>query len=415
MQPSETNPQNDDQVEDKFYGLLAEYDSPGALVHAAEAVRDAGYSKWDSFSPFPIHGIDPAMGIQPTILPILVFAAGMTGTALAILMQWYMNAWSWHWVAAGKPYFSLPQQIPIAFELTVLLAGITTFWSIWLLNKLPQVWHPLFKKDLFLKVTTNGYFIAIETDDPKFDRAETERLLREAGATAIEECHYPTSPAMRRVPKPIMGFILLSAVLALVPFAFIAKWRASTSPDPHYHIIPDMDFQTYQRAQTESDIFPDGRASRRPPDGTVARGELKADEWFYHGIKDGQWAQEFPPQVEISDHTMKRGRERFTIYCTPCHGQGAEGNGMIHQRALKVGATATGWVQPSNLTQPQYAQMPVGQIFNTISNGIRTMPAYHSQIPEKDRWAIIMYVRAIQRSRNATIDDVPPDRRPNLH
>src|SRR5690606_27450168 len=294
------------RTEEKFYGLLAEFDSPGALVEAAAHVRDAGYRKWDCHSPFPIHGIDPAMGIRPTILPVIVFGAGMTGTALALLMQWWMNAWEWQWIVSGKPFNSLPQQIPIAFELTVLLAGVTTFMGLWALNKLPQAWHPLFKKDRFYKVSDDGFFLAVESDDPRFDRAETERLLREAGATAIEEVRYVTSPEMRRVPRPIMAFIVVTAVLALVPFAFIAKWRNSHSDKPHYHIVPNMDFQEFSGAQAPNDVFPDGRASRAPVEGTVAHGELKADDHFYRGIADGQFARSFPSQVEISKDTMDR-------------------------------------------------------------------------------------------------------------
>src|SRR5687767_15284498 len=106
MDTSESKP---DAPEEVFFGLVAEYESPGALIRAAEQVRDAGFRKWDCHSPFPVHGIDPAMGIRPTILPILVFGAGITGTALALLMQWWMNAIDWQWVASGKPYNSVPQ------------------------------------------------------------------------------------------------------------------------------------------------------------------------------------------------------------------------------------------------------------------------------------------------------------------
>jgi mono/diheme cytochrome c family protein len=358
------------------------------------------------------------MGIRPTILPVLVFAGGMAGTALAILMQWWMNAWDWQWIASGKPYFSLPQQIPIAFEVTVLLAGFTTFFGMWGLNKLPQVWHPLFKKDRFLRSTTDGFFISVETKDPRFDRAATERLLREAGATEVEEVRYTTTVEERTVPRPILGFILLTSVLALVPFAFIAKWRTSHSEKPHFYIVPDMDFQEARGAQTESDVFADDRASRTGPAGTVARGELKEDEHFYRGLTDGNWATSFPQQVELSERTMRRGEDRFTIYCTPCHGQTAAGNGMIHMRALAVGAAATGWVQPTNLVdvaaQQNPTRQPHGQLFNSISNGIRTMPAYKAQISEADRWAIVMYLRALQRSRNALVEDVPPAMRPAI-
>ncbi|HKE17278.1 MAG TPA: quinol:electron acceptor oxidoreductase subunit ActD [Kofleriaceae bacterium] len=401
-----------------FYGLLAEYDSPGALLQAAEQVRDAGYEKWDCHAPYPVHGLDPAMGIRSTILPVLVFAGGITGTATAILMQWWMNARAWQWVASGKPYFSVAQQIPIAFELTVLFSAFTAFWGMWFLNKLPQVWHPLFRKKRFLKASSNGFFISVESQDPSFRRADTEKLLREAGAVAVEEVSYTTSPEQRNVPRPLLGFILLTTVLALVPFAFIAKYRTTHSDKPHFYIVGDMDFQQKRRPQSESDVFADSRADRVGVAGTVARGELKEDDHFYRGLVDGEWATTFPPQLEISERRMREGEERFQIYCTPCHGQAAAGNGMIHQRAMAVGAGATGWVQPLNLVdttaQLNVVRQPHGQIFNTISNGIRTMPGYKSQIPEMDRWKIVLYLRAIQRSRNASIEDVPPSKRPAL-
>ena len=408
-----------DRPEEVFYGLVAEYDTPGALVQACTQVRDAGFRRWDAHSPFPIHGIDPAMGIRPTILPVLVFGGAITGTGLALLMQWWMNAWAWQWVVAGKPYNSLPQQIPIAFEVTVLLAGFTTFFGLWGLNKLPQAWHPLFKKDSFRKATTNGYFISVESADPKFDRAATEQLLRDAGATGIEEVRYVTSASMRKTPRPVMAFIIMSSVLAIVPFAFIAKWRSQHSDKPHIHVIPDMDFQAYRGAQTDSPLFDDHRASRQPVEGTVARDELRTDPHFFRGLEGEAWATHFPPQLEISQASIERGRDRFTIYCTPCHGEAAEGNGMVNVRAQAVGAGATGWVQPTNLVDAavpdkSITRQPHGQIFNTISNGIRTMPAYGSQIPELDRWKIVLYLRALQRAKNATIDDVPQDKRPAI-
>ncbi len=183
-----------------FYGLVAEYDSPGALIQAAEQVRDAGYEKWDSpHARIPLHGIDPAMGIRSTILPVLVFVGGMTGTALAILMQWWMNAKTWQWVVSGKPYFSLAQQIPIAFELTVLLAGFTTFFGMWALNKLPQVWHPLFKKDRFLKATTNGFFISRREPGPAL------RSRRDREAPARGGRHGDRGGALRHQPEAARG------------------------------------------------------------------------------------------------------------------------------------------------------------------------------------------------------------------
>lgn len=401
-----------DKVTDKLYGLLAEYESPGALIEAAKQVRKAGYTKFDCHSPFPVHGIDPAMGIKPTVLPMFTFAAGLAGCGLAILMQTWMNNWTYPWNIGGKPLISLPMQIPVAFEVTVLLAAFATFFGMWGLNKLPQVWHPLFTSDRFMKATCHGFFVAIEADDPKFDEKGTKSTLEEAGATAVESVRYKTSRQMRMLPKGVIATIILSTCLALVPFAYIYKQRVSKSRSPHYHIIANMDFQHKAKPQTASAIFPDGRAAQLPVAHTVARGELKADDHFYRGLQGGAWATEFPKEIARSAETMERGQERFGIYCAPCHGLTGEGTGMINQRADKVGATATGWVAPSNVTQKSFATQPHGQLFNTVTHGIRTMPGYGSQLKEADRWAIVFYLRALQRSAHSTFDDVPAGEQP---
>jgi len=398
------------RADQKLWGLMAEYDSPGALKKAAAEVRKAGYKKWDCYSPFPVHGLDPAMGIKMTILPVLVFAVGITGTCLGLLLQWWANAYDWPWIVSGKPFFSMPANIPITFEVTVLLAAFTAFFGQWGLNKLPQVWHPLFKRDRFVKVTDDGFFIAIESADPNFDAAATRKLLEAAGATAIEECHVSTDPNRRRVPKAVLGFIVMSSALALVPFAFVAKARTSTSREPHVHLIPDMDFQAHRKAQAPSDFFADGRADRVWPEGTVAYGQLKLDDAFYKGVQGGQWMTELPTRpgiFEVSEATMERGRERFDIFCAPCHGASGYGNGMVNKRAEQLGGAK--WVPPANLHQEYIVRQPHGQLFHTISNGIRNMKGYGAQIPEADRWAIVLYIRALQRSQASQAGDAPAD------
>jgi mono/diheme cytochrome c family protein len=395
--------------EAKLYGLLAEIEGPEALVEAARRVRDAGYSKWDCYSPFPVHGIDPAMGIKRTILPVIVFVVGLTGAGLALLLQWWTNAHDWPWIVSGKPYFSLPANIPITFEGTILFSVFAAFLGMWALNKLPQVWHPLFRSDRFLKVTDDGFFIGIEAADDKFSLADTRALLEAAGAVVVEKVYLDPDPVKKQIPKPVIGFIVVTTILALVPFALIAKARASHSSKPHWHVFAGMDFQAKVKSQTASDIFYDGRSSRPPVDGTVARGHLKADDHFYRGLLNDEWATTFPPDLEISARTVERGRERYEIFCATCHGTSGYGNGMIAERARTV--PNAGWVPPTSIHLENVVRQPHGQLFNTIGNGIRNMPGYGAQIGEADRWAIVLYIRALQRSQAATIDDVPPEKR----
>jgi hypothetical protein len=169
-----------------IYGLLAEFETPGQLLEAARAVRDEGYTRWDCHSPFPVHGMDRAMGLRDTRLPWVVLGAGMTGTAVAILMQWWMNAKDYPLVISGKPLFSLPANIPVAFELTVLFAAVTTFAAMFVFNNLPKFYHPAFRSRRFRQVTTDKFFITIEAADPRFDAERTEKLLRSLGSAHVE-------------------------------------------------------------------------------------------------------------------------------------------------------------------------------------------------------------------------------------
>ena len=181
----------------KLHGLLAEFTNTAAIVAAAQRVRDAGYRWWDCHTPFPVHGLERAMGIRMTILPYLVFGGGATGALLGMLLQWYTNAtnieaWlivpvsGYAFFVSGKPFASVPAWIPIIFELTVLLSAITCFVFVLALNGLPRFYHPCLKSARFLRASDDRFFIVIEARDPLFYRQKTEDLLNSLGATAVE-------------------------------------------------------------------------------------------------------------------------------------------------------------------------------------------------------------------------------------
>lgn len=171
----------------KLYGLLAEFETPHKLVDAVEKVRDQGFKKWDVHTPFPIHGMDGAMGIRGSRLPFIVLIGGITGLVLATLMQWWTNAVDYPFLISGKPLFGLPAAFPVMFELTILLSAFATFFGMWGLNKLPKWHNPLFNNDRFRRATQDRFFIAIEADDPKFDLEKTREMLVSLGSTAVEE------------------------------------------------------------------------------------------------------------------------------------------------------------------------------------------------------------------------------------
>ncbi len=200
------------------------------------------------------------------------------------------------------------------------------------------------------------------------------------------------------------------ACIALVPFALVARKRAVETSRTRPQIIFDMDQEPKFKTQSPNALFADRRAMRPEVPGTVARGELREDDHFYRGKVGDQWAVDFP--APVTREMMNRGKERYEIYCMPCHGYAGDGDGPVAQRAEKL-AEGT-WIPPTSYHSDALRKKPVGEIFNTITNGIRTMPSYAGQVPPADRWAIIAYVRALQRSRWATIDDVPAAERDGL-
>ena len=215
------------------------------------------------------------------------------------------------------------------------------------------------------------------------------------------------------MPKVLIYIALTMVLLAMVPPAIIARQRSVTFERPRIHIIQDMDDQIKIKAQNPSVLFNDGRGNRRDVEGTVARGELREDEHFYQGVSGGAWAVDFPRQIQVDMKLLRRGQERFNIYCQPCHGAAGYGDGIVNVRAMQLMVSpllgnGTTWVQPKSLHELAIREQAIGQIFNSITNGVRTMPSYEAQVPTDDRWAIVAYVKALQRSQHAMLSDLTP-------
>lgn len=165
---------------------LAQYETPGACLHAAEKLRDAGYKNFDAHTPFPVHGMDAAMGMGDSKLGWIVLPAGITGCALAFTMMYWMNAVDYPIVIGGKPPGAIPSMIPIMFELTVLLSCLTTVFGMFGLNKIPRHHHPIFNSDRFAAATDDKFFISVEVEDPKFHLERTKKVLEGTHPTFIE-------------------------------------------------------------------------------------------------------------------------------------------------------------------------------------------------------------------------------------
>jgi len=171
----------------KLWGLLAQYETPQAIYPACERVRDAGYTNWDACAPWAVHGLDKAMGVKPTILPWLVLIIGITCSAFAISFECWAMAYTFPIIVGGKPLFSIPAFVPVWYEFTVLTSCFTAFFGNWIINGLPRLHYPAFKSKAFERATDDKFFIIIEAADPKFDLAKTQALLKDSGASLVEE------------------------------------------------------------------------------------------------------------------------------------------------------------------------------------------------------------------------------------
>jgi mono/diheme cytochrome c family protein len=452
---------NDNSTQDtKLVGLLAQFDDPESLVHACNEAREAGYKKMDAYSPFPVHGIDPAIGIKRSILPFIVLAIGIGACFIGLGMQFYTNGGiiggvatdeapvfpGYQFKISGKPYFSAPANIPVTFEVIVLSSAFAAFLGMWFLNGLPRLSNPLHRISRFKRATNDKFFLMIQDNDEKFNRGETEGQLNQWGAVAIEECRQDLTD--NQLPSWLRLTFLLGALMLILPPVMIFRSMGMVNRAPRLHFMPDMDWQDKFKTQTvgpnlhadqkkgEDFLFLDNRSMRQPVDGSVVWGELHADSEMHRGIKQdytpkvsvttnrgpirtslgatqdaaqepaaedlSMYVTEFPSDITVDAEFLARGQQRFNIYCSACHGYAGNGDGLVNQRAVALSMSGKAqWTAAKSLHDPVVkddSKNPVGRIFDTITNGRSTMGPYGAQIPAEDRWAIVAYVKALQET-----------------
>ncbi|MCY3005603.1 MAG: DUF3341 domain-containing protein [Planctomycetota bacterium] len=435
----------------KACGWMAEFENEHDLLHAAEKVRDAGYTKTDAFTPFPVHGIDHALGIKPTILPFIVLCAGLTGLCTALLMQWWMNGVDYKYIISGKPFGITPASIPVSFELTILFSAFTSVLGMLALNGLPKFSNPVFTSAKFDRATNDRFFLYVDATDKYYNRESVRELLSSVDANSLDEVMEDSTPS--EMPRAILLGALLLVLAGLIPSAIVLNMRSSFSDLPRWHVFFDMDFQPKKKPQQTTTIFKDGRSMRPQVPGTISRGQLEQQDPFYLGYDpmkvtsldtDKQIyvsavdstaaspsldATVQPPAaspaggapnlpfldklpIEANEENIKLGKTKYEIYCSACHGYAGFGDGLVAKRAASLAQDT--WAPPSSLHLDRVQKQPVGQIFHTISKGQGKMASYASSITPQERWSIVLYVKALQRSRNANIDDVPVEQRGSL-
>ena len=421
--------ENTTEENTKLIGLLAQFDDPDSLMEACDQCRQSGYTKMDAFTPFPLHGIDDALGIKRSILPFIVLCVGITGLFIGLGLQFFVNSNAFDELSpfkgygffiGGKPIFSVPANIPVTFEIIVLSSAFATFLGMWGLNKLPMFSNPLHRISRFKRATNDKFFLVIDSVDAKFDRSATEAKLNSWGASAIEEVHQDLSDT--RLPKWLSLTGVLLAILLLLPPIMIFRAKGMVNRQPRLHFNPDMDWQIKYKSQTVGPIsdneanphlFADIRTMRQPVVGSVSYGDLETDSEMFEGLKPDvvhkpgeekpeDYTTEFPSEIDINEALLARGKQRFEIYCSVCHGYAGQGDGLVNQRAIALSQSGkAAWTAAKSLHDPVVKdpkQNPVGRLFNTITYGRGTMGPYKAQITPEDRWAIVAYVKALQET-----------------
>ena len=169
----------------EFFGVIATFAGPAELLEATRQTRQAGYERLDCFSPFPIHGMGRALGLRPSILPWMVLMGGIVGAAMALGGMLYINVIEYPIIVGGKPHAAIEPLIPIAFEVCVLFSAFTAVLGAFFLCGLPRLHHPLFNSTEFARTTDDGFFLAVEASDPRFDPEQTVRLLEALGGKPV--------------------------------------------------------------------------------------------------------------------------------------------------------------------------------------------------------------------------------------
>jgi len=370
------------------YSVLGLFDTPDGLMQAIPKARAAKLGTVEAYTPYPIHGIDEALGLRRSPLGGMVLVMGILGAITAFGFQYWISAVDYPIITGGKPVGSWEAFIPIMFEVTVLFATFTAgLGMLLLLNKLPFFGHPVLSSKAITGITRDRYALAIEAENEAFDSAAAAKALRDAGAVEVE-----ILPAPNRSPFLTSDFILrtlggifTACVVAGLAMYFVTKWFPLLAPMKYMQDQPRLN------VQKASAFFKDGHGMQRPVVGTVARGHLPTAT----GTQDASATLVNP--LPRTKEVFALGHKAYINRCEVCHG--AIGNGVGSLTAAYGG-------KPANLQAQQFRDYPDGKIYWAIVNGKNAMPSHAADLTETQRWAVVHYVRALQRAQNAKDEDL---------
>ena len=381
-----------DERSSEIYAVAALFDTPDDIFHAAQKVGNSEYKKYDVHTPYPIHGMDDAMKLKPTKLGYVTFIFGLLGLITALLMIGYMAGIDYRSIIGGKPFFALPPSIPISFELTILFAALLTIiFTLFIFNKLPEIFHPLMDTEYMKRVSTDKYGIIIEADDKNFDKDKVAGFLKQLGSSNVSVI-YKFKQDKEKIKTPIfdlkfIGILAGTAVITAIGTYLILNKLIYTAP---FNWMTD---QFRVNAQTQSKFYPDGFGMRLPVEGTVSRG---TSPYEFKGLPDSA-VNNLSNPLPVTKEVFAAGKQKFETFCSPCHGYYGKGDSRLRGQ----------FPNPPSLISDKIKNFKDGNIYHIIVNGQNVMPGYAKQIALDDRWKIVHYMRALLRSQNALDTDFP--------
>ena len=373
-------------MDKKLFGIAALFNTPDQIINAARKTDFTGYKKFDINTPYPVHGMDKAMGLKPSTVGYVTLFFGFSAAAFILLFMWWSISRNYPMIIGGKPFFALPAFVPITFETTVLLASISTLFGILAVYfKLPAISHPLHDSAYMKAVSSDKYGLVIETEDPLFDLDRTNSFIKSLNPSSIELIYYPE--------KEIYPLFQPRFILFLVLIALLVSASTYITLNKLLFITPFswMSEQHKEIPQKRSIFFSDGFGMRKPVPGTVARGFIP---YPYTGQLTPAAVLTNP--LLPTDDVLALGKRKFLTFCSPCHGNTADGDSRLRGQ----------FPNPPTLHSEKIRKYPDGMIYHIITNGQNSMPSYATQITREERWAIINYLRVLQRAKNAKPTDL---------
>lgn len=372
-----------------IYGVTALFDRPNDIIKVAGQAAQK-YKNYDIHTPYPIHGMPKAMKLKPSKLGYFALAFGLTGTAIALLFMWWTMSIDYPLVIGGKPFFALPAFIPVTFEVTVLLASVGSVLAmLFILFKLPNNSHPLHDTDYMRAVSVDKYGICIEAKDKNFSEESAKEFLSTYGGNQVETIYFDeeflTFKPKVFEPKFVMFLVAVFLIISGSTYFVLNKLL----------YLPPFDWMMEQsrvNAQSASTFFKDGVGMQKPVEGTVALGKIP---YQYADDPDLAAVMMVNP-LNANESNLMLGKKKFNTYCSPCHGFHGEGDSRLRGQ----------FPNPPSLHTDRIRKWSDGRIYHVIQMGQGIMPSYASQLTTEERWAIILYIRALERSLNAKEGDL---------